>query len=103
MATTIRWQRSIRHSFSVNSFPTYILVGRDGTILNRYVGEDYLESVLDRIGPRSKKHCSNSPVPICSKSTAQYSPHVCRSNQLEPRRKIASRKLLWNIAAPAAL
>jgi len=46
---------SIRHSFSVNSFPTYILVGRDGTILNRYVGEDYLESVLDRIGPEVKK------------------------------------------------
>ncbi|MBS1840964.1 MAG: TlpA family protein disulfide reductase [Acidobacteria bacterium] len=46
---------AIRNSFGVNSFPTYILIGRDGTILNRYVGEDYIASVLDRIGPDVKK------------------------------------------------
>ncbi len=46
---------TIRQNFSVRSLPTYILVGRDGTILGRYVGEDYAESVLDRIGPDIKK------------------------------------------------
>jgi len=46
---------SIRGGFGVRSFPTYILIGRDGTILNRYVGEDYIASVLDRIGPDVKK------------------------------------------------
>jgi thiol-disulfide isomerase/thioredoxin len=46
---------SIRKNFGVNALPTYILIGRDGTILNRYVGEEFADSVLDRIGPDIKK------------------------------------------------
>ncbi|HWZ96405.1 MAG TPA: TlpA disulfide reductase family protein [Candidatus Dormibacteraeota bacterium] len=46
---------SIRKTFGVQAFPTYVLIGRDGIILNRYVGEDFAESVLDRIGPDIKK------------------------------------------------
>ena len=46
---------AIRQSFGVRAYPTYVLVGRDGTVLNRYVGEDFAESVLDRIGPDLKK------------------------------------------------
>jgi thiol-disulfide isomerase/thioredoxin len=46
---------TIRKNFSVQGLPTYVLIGRDGTILNRYVGEDFAESVLDRIGPDLKK------------------------------------------------
>jgi len=46
---------SIRKDFGVEGLPTYVLIGRDGTILNRYVGEDFAESVLDRIGPDLKK------------------------------------------------
>ena len=46
---------AIRRSFGVRAFPTYVLIGRDGTVLNRYVGEEFAESVLDRIGPDLKK------------------------------------------------
>jgi len=46
---------SIRKEFGVEGLPTYVLIGRDGTILNRYLGEDFAESVLDRIGPDLKK------------------------------------------------
>jgi thiol-disulfide isomerase/thioredoxin len=46
---------SIRKNFDVQGLPTYVLIGRDGTILNRYVGEEFAESVLDRIGPDLKK------------------------------------------------
>jgi thiol-disulfide isomerase/thioredoxin len=46
---------SIRESFGIQGLPTYVLIGRDGTVLNRYVGEEFAESVLDRIGPDIKK------------------------------------------------
>jgi thiol-disulfide isomerase/thioredoxin len=45
---------SLSQSFSVRGLPTYILIGRDGTILRRYVGEDLGESILERVAPDLK-------------------------------------------------
>ena len=42
---------SLGKQFGVNAFPTYILVGRDGNVLQRYEGEDDAASVVERIGP----------------------------------------------------
>jgi thiol-disulfide isomerase/thioredoxin len=42
---------SLRQRFGVNAFPTYILIGRDGNVLQRYEGEDEASSIVERIGP----------------------------------------------------
>jgi thiol-disulfide isomerase/thioredoxin len=41
--------------FGASALPTYILIGRDGTVVQQYVGHDPNESVVDRIGPDLKK------------------------------------------------
>jgi thiol-disulfide isomerase/thioredoxin len=42
---------SFKQRFSVNALPTYVLVGRDGNVVNRYEGEDPAESIVERISP----------------------------------------------------
>ncbi|HTP42949.1 MAG TPA: TlpA disulfide reductase family protein [Candidatus Acidoferrum sp.] len=41
--------------YGVNAFPTYILIDGNGTVLQRYEGEDPEQSLVDRIGPEVKK------------------------------------------------
>jgi thiol-disulfide isomerase/thioredoxin len=42
---------STARRFGVSSLPTYILIGSNGTILDRYVGAGPQESLAERIGP----------------------------------------------------
>jgi cytochrome c biogenesis protein CcmG/thiol:disulfide interchange protein DsbE len=46
---------STARRFGVSALPTYILIGSDGTILQRYVGASPQESLADRIGPDLKQ------------------------------------------------
>jgi thiol-disulfide isomerase/thioredoxin len=46
---------SLMQQFNVDGLPTYILIGRDGTILQRFEGEDPSESIVERIGPSLKQ------------------------------------------------
>ncbi|HTS13283.1 MAG TPA: TlpA disulfide reductase family protein [Candidatus Limnocylindrales bacterium] len=41
--------------YGATGLPTYVLVGRDGTVLQQYVGEDPQIPVVERIGPDLKK------------------------------------------------
>jgi thiol-disulfide isomerase/thioredoxin len=41
---------SIQSQFGVNALPTYVLIGRDGTVQQKFVGEDPAESIVERIG-----------------------------------------------------
>jgi len=40
--------------YQVRALPTYVLLGKDGQELRRYVGEDAAESIVERIGPDLK-------------------------------------------------
>jgi hypothetical protein len=42
----------------VNALPTYVLLGRDGAVLQKLVGEDPAESIVERIGPDLKASLS---------------------------------------------
>jgi thiol-disulfide isomerase/thioredoxin len=46
---------STARRFGVSSLPTYILIGSNGTILERYVGASPQESLAERIGPELAK------------------------------------------------
>jgi peroxiredoxin len=53
--------------YGVKGFPTYILVDGNGTVLQRYEGEDPQQSLVERIGPDIKKaQESKSPLPAAS-------------------------------------
>jgi len=45
----------LQRLFGVNALPTYILIGRDGTMVQRVVGENPAQSIMERIGPELKK------------------------------------------------
>lgn len=47
--------------FGVRGLPTYILIGGDGTILQRYVGASPSETLADRIGPELKQALDSKP------------------------------------------
>jgi thiol-disulfide isomerase/thioredoxin len=49
---------SIQSQFGVNALPTYVLLGRDGSVLQKLVGEDPAESIVERIGPDLKASLS---------------------------------------------
>jgi thiol-disulfide isomerase/thioredoxin len=54
---------SIQHQFGVNALPTYVLVGRDGSVVQKFVGEDLAQSIVERVGPDLKSALSaSSPV-----------------------------------------
>ncbi len=40
--------------FGARSLPTYVLIGKDGRVLQQYVGDDPGEPILERIGPDLK-------------------------------------------------
>lgn len=41
--------------YGAGALPTYILIGKDGTVVRQYVGEDPGSPVIERIGPDIKK------------------------------------------------
>jgi cytochrome c biogenesis protein CcmG, thiol:disulfide interchange protein DsbE len=47
--------------FGVRGLPTYILIGSNGTILERYVGASPQESLADRIGPDLRRALEGKP------------------------------------------
>jgi thioredoxin-related protein len=47
--------------YGVQGFPTYILMDSNGTILQRYEGEDPQQSLVQRIGPDVKKAQESKP------------------------------------------
>jgi thiol-disulfide isomerase/thioredoxin len=46
---------SLQHQFGVQGLPTYILIGRDGSVVQRAMGEDPAQSIMERLGPEIKK------------------------------------------------
>ena len=52
---------SIQSQFGVNALPTYVLIGRDGTVLEKFVGEAPAESIVERIGPDLKASLAAKP------------------------------------------
>ena len=49
--------------YGVQGFPTYILMDSNGTILQRYEGEDPSQSLVERIGPDVKKAQNSKSAP----------------------------------------
>jgi hypothetical protein len=41
--------------YGASSLPTYVLIGRDGTVLQQYVGDDPDEPIIERMGQDLKK------------------------------------------------
>jgi thiol-disulfide isomerase/thioredoxin len=52
---------SLQHQFGVNALPTYILLGRDGAVVQKFVGEEMAESIVERVGPELKKTLAAKP------------------------------------------
>jgi thiol-disulfide isomerase/thioredoxin len=46
---------SLQHQFAVHGLPTYVLIGRDGSVVQKAVGEDPAQSIMERLGPELKK------------------------------------------------
>lgn len=45
----------IMRQYGANSLPTYVLIGRDGKVLQQYVGDDPGEPIIERMGEDLKK------------------------------------------------
>jgi hypothetical protein len=41
--------------YGAGALPTYILIGKDGNVVQQYVGEDPASPIIERIGPDIKK------------------------------------------------
>jgi thiol-disulfide isomerase/thioredoxin len=41
--------------YGANSLPTYVLIGKDGNVVQQYVGDDPGEPILERMGPDLKR------------------------------------------------
>lgn len=52
---------SLQHQFGVNALPTYVLLGRDGAVVQKFVGEEMAESIVERVGPDLKKTLAAKP------------------------------------------
>jgi thiol-disulfide isomerase/thioredoxin len=52
---------SVQSQCGVNALPTYVLIGRDGTVLQKFVGEAPAESIVERIGPDLKASLAAKP------------------------------------------
>jgi thiol-disulfide isomerase/thioredoxin len=52
---------SFQSQFGVHALPTYVLIGRDGTVLQKFVGEAPAESIVERIGPDLKASLARNP------------------------------------------
>ena len=45
----------LMRQYGASALPTYILIGKDGTVVQQYVGHDPYNPVISRIGPGIKK------------------------------------------------
>jgi thiol-disulfide isomerase/thioredoxin len=56
MTWTQRWDSdsTLQSKFGVSALPTYILIGRDGAVVQTFVGEAPAETIVERIGPDLK-------------------------------------------------
>jgi thiol-disulfide isomerase/thioredoxin len=56
MNWTQRWDSdsTLQSKFEVSALPTYVLIGRDGSVVQTFVGESPAESIVERIGPDLK-------------------------------------------------
>jgi thiol-disulfide isomerase/thioredoxin len=54
---------NIQRQFGVNALPTYVLLGRDGSVIRRAVGEDVAQSIMERLGPDLKRALAATPQP----------------------------------------
>jgi cytochrome c biogenesis protein CcmG, thiol:disulfide interchange protein DsbE len=52
---------SLQRQYGVNALPTYVLLGRDGSVVQKFVGEAPVESIVERIGPDLKASLSAKP------------------------------------------
>jgi len=52
---------SLQRQFGVNALPTYVLLGRDGAVVQKFVGEEMAESIVERVGPDLKKTLAAKP------------------------------------------
>ncbi|MGB2638072.1 MAG: TlpA disulfide reductase family protein [Candidatus Acidiferrum sp.] len=50
-----------QNQFGVRGLPTYVLLGRDGTVVKKYVGEELAESIVERVGPDLQNALSAKP------------------------------------------
>ena len=46
--------------YGANALPTYVLIGKDGAVVDRYVGDDPDVPIIERIGPDLKKSLDGS-------------------------------------------
>lgn len=46
--------------YGANALPTYVLIGKDGAVVNQYVGDDPDVPIIERIGPDLKKSLDGS-------------------------------------------
>jgi thiol-disulfide isomerase/thioredoxin len=46
---------TIQRHYGVNALPTYVLIGRDGNVVDKLIGEDPANSILERIGPELRQ------------------------------------------------
>jgi len=52
---------SLQRQFGVNALPTYVLLGRDGAVVQKFIGEEMAESIVERVGPDLKKTLAAKP------------------------------------------
>jgi thiol-disulfide isomerase/thioredoxin len=45
----------IMRQYGASALPTYVLIGKDGTVLQQYVGDDPAEPIAERMGPDLKR------------------------------------------------
>jgi thiol:disulfide interchange protein len=41
--------------YGASALPTYVLIGKDGNVVQQYVGDDPGEPILERMGPDLKR------------------------------------------------
>jgi thiol-disulfide isomerase/thioredoxin len=46
---------NFQRQFIVTGLPTYVLIGRDGNVVDKLIGEDPATSIMERIGPELKE------------------------------------------------
>jgi thiol-disulfide isomerase/thioredoxin len=51
----------LQQQYGVNALPTYVLLGRDGSVVQKIVGEAPAESIVERIGPDLKASLAAKP------------------------------------------
>jgi thioredoxin-related protein len=51
---------ALLRQYQVTGLPTYVLLDRDGKEVQRYVGEDPGQSVVERVGPDLKRTLQSS-------------------------------------------